>query len=91
MARAAQRWNIELPLEYGVNVFGHKDVSKSTTSCPGSLDIKSVVNRANEIIKANPVPTPNPTGEIDLEAIAVAVDVINVELGSISRILRGEK
>ena len=91
MARAAQRWNIELPLEYGVNVFGHKDVSKSATSCPGSLDIKAVVNRANEIIKANPVPTPNPTGEIDLEAIAVAVDVINVELGNISRILRGEK
>lgn len=50
MARAAQRWGMELPLQYGVNVFGHRDVSKTSTACPGELDVQAVVNRANEIL-----------------------------------------
>lgn len=80
MARAAQRWNIELPLEVGVNVFGHKDVSKSATACPGSLDIAAVVKRANEIITASPVPSPEPAPSIDLEGIADALDTISAIL-----------
>ncbi len=50
MARAAQRWNMELPLQYGINVFGHRDVAKTATACPGELDVQAVVNRANEIL-----------------------------------------
>ena len=81
MARAAQRWNFELPLEVGVNVFGHRDVSKSATACPGSLDIKAVVKRANEIIAASPVPTPQPpAAAVDLEGIADALDTISAIL-----------
>lgn len=92
MARAAQRWNIDLPLEHGVNVFGHKEVSKTPTACPGSLDIAAVVKRANEIIAANPVPAPpTPGPSIDTEAIADAVDVIAVKLDEISSILRGSE
>lgn len=52
MARAALRWGMRLPLEHGVNVFGHKQVSKSATSCPGLLDIGWATKRANEIIAA---------------------------------------
>ena len=94
MARAAQRWNFELPLEYGVNVFGHRDVSKSATSCPGNLDMRAVVNRANEILAANPVkpaPEPTPQPSIDNVAIATSIDVITVELNKISKLLKGEK
>ena len=96
MARAAQRWNFELPLEHGVNVFGHKEVSKSATACPGSLDIKAVVKRANEIIAANPVPKPEPepvppTPTVDVEQIAQHIDTIVSELSNISNILKGSK
>lgn len=90
MARAAQRWNIELPLEHGVNVFGHKEVSKVATACPGALDIKKVVARANEIIKLNPVAPPKPQPGVDVVAIADSIDVVVSELGKISRILRGD-
>jgi hypothetical protein len=86
MARAAQRWNIELPLEHGINVFGHKDVSKSPTACPGGLDIAWMVERANQIIAQNPVPTPGP--DVDVLLIADAVDVISGKLDEISTILR---
>jgi hypothetical protein len=86
MARAAQRWNIELPLEHGINVFGHKEVSKSPTACPGGLDIAWMVERANQIIAQNPVPTPGP--DIDVLLIADAVDVISDKLDEISTILR---
>ena len=52
-----------LPLTRGVNVFGHKDVSKTATACPGQLDQQWIVNRANEIILAmetkEPVPAPD--------------------------------
>lgn len=51
LARGALRWNFLVPLERNVNVFGHKDVSKSPTGCPGDLDIDLIVRRANEIIK----------------------------------------
>lgn len=73
MARAAVRWGIEQPLEYGVNVFGHRDVSKSSTACPGSLDMLKVIARANEIIKATPVkpgvtPTPGVVPEPGIES-----------------------
>lgn len=89
MARAAQRWNLDLPLEHGVNVFGHKEVSKTATACPGGLDIAAVVKRANELILEHPVPSPGPTP--DLEAVAEAVDVIAVKLEEISSILRSTK
>lgn len=77
MARAAQRWGIELPLEHGVNVFGHKEVSKTATSCPGALDVDAVVKRANEIIAEYPVPAPKPVA--DFEAIAKLHDQLAVE------------
>lgn len=80
MARAAQRWNIELPLEVGVNVFGHKDVSKSSTACPGNLDMRAVVKRANEIIDAHPVVDPSPEYQIDVAAIAEHLDAISIIL-----------
>jgi hypothetical protein len=91
MSRAAQHWNFEMPLEYGINVFGHKDVSKTPTACPGGLDMKAVIARANEIITENPVPSPEPTPVVDTEAIANSIDIITEELGKISTILRGEK
>lgn len=50
MARAVRRWGIEEPLMYGINVFGHKDVSKSATACPGGLNVASVVSRVNAIL-----------------------------------------
>lgn len=53
MARAAERWGLELPLQYGINVFGHRDVSKFATACPGDLDVQAVVNRANEILSVS--------------------------------------
>lgn len=80
MARAAQRWNFELPLEVGVNVFGHRDVSKSATACPGNLDMQSVVKRANEIINANPVTGPTPSHQVDVAAIAEHLDAISTIL-----------
>ena len=80
MARAAQRWNLELPLEVGVNVFGHRDVSKSATACPGNLDMQSVVKRANEIITANPVTGPTPSHQVDVAAIAEHLDAISTIL-----------
>lgn len=79
MARAAQRWNIEAPLEYGINVFGHRDVSKSATACPGDLDMKAVVARANDILVKNPV-RPEPSTGMDLEAIAEHLDAISALL-----------
>jgi hypothetical protein len=96
------RWNMAVDLEYGINVFGHKDVSKSPTACPGSLDVKKVVARANEIMaeyknNLNPdqgedsgeTPTPPPTPQTDNIAIADAIDVINAKLEEISDILKG--
>jgi hypothetical protein len=50
MARAVRRWGIEEPLAYGINVFGHRDVSKSATACPGGLDVTAVVARVNDIL-----------------------------------------
>jgi hypothetical protein len=103
MARACMRWNMAVDLEYGINVFGHKDVSKSPTACPGALDVKKVVARANEIMaeyknNLNPdqgedtgeTPTPPPAPETDNIAIADAIDVINAKLEEISDILKGK-
>lgn len=68
-ARAAVRHGIELPLVHGINVFGHKEVSKLPTACPGLLDIKKIVARANEILATNPgevvEPTPDNSGIIE--------------------------
>ena len=72
-------------------MFGHKDVSKSPTACPGALDMQAVIARANEIIKANPVPSPEPTPTVDAVAIAGHIDTIVSELNHISNILKGEK
>ena len=65
LARSYMLWEMEGKLVYGVNVFGHKDVSKSATSCPGETDIKAIVARANEIIEIikpfyQPTPPVNP-------------------------------
>jgi murein DD-endopeptidase MepM/ murein hydrolase activator NlpD len=91
MARAAQKWNIDLPLEHGINVFGHKEVSKSATACPGALDIKAVIRRANEIIAVNPVPTVQPPTGIDIESIAEATAVIAEKFNEITAILNSKK
>ena len=91
MARVAQKWNFEMPLEYGINVFGHRDVSKSATACPGALDMQAVIKRANEIIVANPVPKPEPEVTLDTEKIADALDIIQEQITTISSILREEK
>jgi N-acetyl-anhydromuramyl-L-alanine amidase AmpD len=91
MARTAQKWNFEMPLEYGINVFGHRDVSKSATACPGSLDMQAVIKRANEIIADNPVKKPEPEITLDTEKIADALDVIETKIAEISSILREEK
>jgi hypothetical protein len=91
-------------LEYGINVFGHKDVSKSATACPGGLDVKKVVARANEIMTEykqsfNPdqgggdgeVPPTPPKPETDDIAIAEALDIINEKIEEISNILKGKE
>jgi hypothetical protein len=52
VARAALRWGWKLPLARMENVFGHSEVSKSATTCPGELDMVWITNRANEIIEA---------------------------------------
>jgi hypothetical protein len=105
MARACMRWNMAVELEYGINVFGHKDVSKSATACPGGLDIKKVVARANEIMaeykkNLNPdqtgntggiIPTPPPSPGTDDIAIAEALDIINEKIEEISNILKGKE
>lgn len=93
MARAAQRWNFEAPLEYGVNVFGHRDVSKSATACPGDLDMQAVIKRANEILITHPVLPPEPPAppapSVDIEMVAEHIDTIVNELNEISNILKG--
>ena len=94
MARAAIKWQME-PLEYGINVFGHKDVSKSATACPGSLDIPAVVKRANEIIAQysgdEPEPTPTPEASDKDKQIAEVITEVQEDLGKIVTILEGEK
>lgn len=52
VARTALRWGMRTPLEYMVNVFGHKDVSKSPTACPGDLDVGWIISRANDIMES---------------------------------------
>lgn len=68
-ARAAVRHGIELPLVHGINVFGHKEVSKLPTACPGLLDIEKIVARANEILATNSgevvEPTPDNSGIVE--------------------------
>jgi hypothetical protein len=105
MARACMRWNMAVELEYGINVFGHKDVSKSATACPGGLDVKKIVARANEIMaeykkNLNPdqtgntggiIPNPPPSPGTDDIAIAEALDVINEKIEEISNILKGKE
>ena len=89
MARATRRWGIEEPLAYGINVFGHKDVSKSATACPGGLDVAAVVKRANEILAKGPVPptppTPQPTDKD--KVIAEALESVQEDLGTIIEVL----
>lgn len=52
VARAAMHWGMQLPLRRQVNVFGHKEVSKFSTACPGELDMDWITNRANAIIES---------------------------------------
>ena len=92
MARAAIKWEME-KLEYGINVFGHKDVSKSATACPGGLDVAAVVKRANEIIaqqNATPEPEPTPEPSDKDKQIAAVITEVQEDLGKIVTILEGE-
>jgi hypothetical protein len=94
MARASLRWNIG-PLEYGINVFGHKDVSKSATACPGGLDVKSVVARANAILeeyRINKIPaageeTEPQEPETDLTGVAAELAVIRDSIDNIIKLI----
>lgn len=49
-ARAMIRRGWKTPIEKDVNAFGHGQVSKTPTSCPGDTDIAYIVKRANEIV-----------------------------------------
>lgn len=52
-----------LPLKVGVNLFGHKDVSKSPTYCPGKLHdrLQELADRVNSGHGGStPAPTPSP-------------------------------
>jgi len=51
-AQEALQWGWKLPLKVDETMFGHKDVSKSGTACPGLTDVAWITNRANEIIDA---------------------------------------
>lgn len=93
MARASIRWKIGM-FEYGVNVFGHKDVSKTSTSCPGASDIKKIVARANEILvqfnagTVTPPVTPPTTPESpDLAGVAKELTTISDSIDNIIDII----
>ena len=94
MARASLRWNIG-PLEYGINVFGHKDVSKSATACPGSLDVKAVVARANAILEEYRIGKLPAAGEgadpeepeTDLTGVAKELAVIRDSIDNIIKLI----
>jgi hypothetical protein len=94
MARATLRWNIG-PLEYGINVFGHKDVSKSATACPGSLDVKAVVARANAILEEYRIGKLPAAGEgeeqekpeTDLTGVAAELAVIRDSIDNIIKLI----
>jgi hypothetical protein len=87
VARAALRWDLQLPLAVDVNVFGHRDVTKFATACPGELDMVWITKRANEIIeKAKPVdPVPTPPVSGDLEA---AINELTAALKEQSALMR---
>jgi hypothetical protein len=94
MARASLRWNMG-PLEYGINVFGHKDVSRSATACPGSLDVKAVVARANAILeeyRVNKLPAAGEETEpqepdTDLTGVAAELAVIRDSIDNIIKLI----
>ena len=92
LARDAMRYGFLLPLKVGVNVFGHKDVSKTATACPGLLDMQWITNRANEIIVAEqnqepaPEPAPEPTPQPGLDDIARAINRIGDTLEKVYRV-----
>jgi hypothetical protein len=83
------------PLEYGINVFGHKDVSKSATACPGGLDVKAVVARANLILeeyRVNKLPaageeTEPKEPETDLTGVAAELAVIRDSIDNIIKLI----
>lgn len=52
LARSYFLWEMTGGLEYGRNIFGHNDVSKTATACPGSTDIQAIIKRANSIISS---------------------------------------
>ena len=95
VARAAVNWGMRLPLEHGVNVFGHKEVSKSPTACPGQLDVDWITARANEIITAQHDNTPTPAPDYSdlqksLDGLSGAVTKLTNLLKSIFKIGGGE-
>ena len=91
VARSALRWGMQLPLQQGVNVLGHKDVSKTATSCPGQLDVGWIVGRANEIIdnlsheQEPPTPDFSDLGK-SLDALTKSIDELSVILKTIYNI-----
>lgn len=86
VARTALRWGLLTPLEHGVNVFGHKEVSKFGTACPGDLDIALIVRRANEIIaKAE---TPDDTLGENTEALKGLTAILSALLDFLKGIFK---
>lgn len=85
VARAAVRWGMKTPLVHGETVFGHKEVSKSPTSCPLLLDVDWIIRRANAIIESNgSVPIPPSENESHLEEtlnklMGMLTDIYNLE------------
>lgn len=78
-ARAMIRHGWTEPAELNVNVFGHEQVSKKATSCPGDTDLAYIVKRANEIITEHRTQKPEqteqekPMPELTKEEIAAAI------------------
>lgn len=64
-AGEALRWGMKLPLARLETVFGHREVSKSATSCPGEVNVDWITRRANEIIEAQLATTPVPEPDFD--------------------------
>lgn len=90
IAREALSWGMKYPLARGENVFGHKELSKSATACPGELDMDWITRRANDIIKASEESTPVPKPDYSdlLESISGLTKVITSLIDLLKKIFR---